>query len=718
MSFSLAERNYGGTKMSKTGSSKEAAGGRCDRGRSVSFEYVLEGENVGEREERIGELVGVMTLDEKIAQMSGSANLLELGIMLVRYNYKPFDSGENRRLGIPAIRFTDGPRGVALGHSTCFPVSMARGATWDEELEERVGDAIGVEARSQGANFFGGVCINVPRHPGWGRSQETFGDDPYHLGVMGVAMTRGLQRHLMACAKHYACNSIEEARFFVDVRIGERVLREVYLPHFKACVDAGVAAVMSAYNRVNGKYCGHNSHLLRDILKRDWGFQGLVMSDFFLGVRDAAEGANGGLDIEMPSARVFGRKLKKAVAQGLVGDDVIDEAAARVIRQKARFARTGEPERYRKEAVACKEHTGLALEVARKSMVLLKNEGRALPLHRESVRKVAVIGELAARPNIGDKGSSQVRPPYVVTALQGLRDRAGTVDIEYEGGKDTARAARLAREADASVVVVGTRWNDEGEAMPGPLKLGGDREDLDLPLEQESLIKAVASESDRCVVVLEAGSAVTMEAWKDDVEAILMAWFPGMEGGHAIADILFGDVNPSGKLPLTFPESTEQLPFFDRKARSIEYGYYHGYRLFDREGYEPAFAHGFGLSYTEYRYANLELGAVEVPKDGTIKASIDVTNAGDMAGEEVVQLYVGREGSGIDRPEKELKGFARVALEPGETKTVTFTVEARDLACYDEGSGSWVVEPGDYKVRVGPSSRSEDLEQAAGFHIA
>lgn len=703
--------------MNKKGSSKEAAGGSCDRGRSVSFEYVLEGESAEEREERIGELVGVMTLDEKIAQMSGSANLLELGIMLVRYNYKPFDSGENRRLGIPAIRFTDGPRGVALGHSTCFPVSMARGATWDEELEERVGDAIGVEARSQGANFFGGVCINVPRHPGWGRSQETFGDDPYHLGVMGVAMTRGLQRHLMACAKHYACNSIEEARFFVDVRIGERVLREVYLPHFKACVDAGVAAVMSAYNRVNGKYCGHNSHLLRDILKRDWGFQGLVMSDFFLGVRDAAEGANGGLDVEMPSARVFGRKLKKAVAQGLVGEDVIDEAAARVIRQKARFAHAGEPERYRKEAVACKEHTGLALEVARKSMVLLKNEGRALPLYRESVRKVAVIGELAARPNIGDKGSSQVRPPYVVTALQGLRDRAGSVEIEYEGGKDTARAARLAREADASVVVVGTRWNDEGEAMPGPLKLGGDREDLDLPLEQESLIKAVAAESDRCVVVLEAGSAVTMEAWKDDVEAILMAWFPGMEGGHAIADILFGDVNPSGKLPLTFPESTEQLPFFDRKARSIEYGYYHGYRLFDREGYEPAFAHGFGLSYTEYRYANLELGAAEVQKDGTIKAGIDVTNAGDMAGEEVVQLYVGRDGPGIDRPEKELKGFARVALEPGETKKVSFTVEARDLACYDEGSGSWVVEPGDYTVRVGPSSRSEDLEPAAGFHI-
>lgn len=684
----------------------------------MSFDYVLESGSEDEREARTGELVSAMTLDEKVAQMSGSANLLELGIMLVRYNYKPFDSGENRRLGIPPIRFTDGPRGVALGHSTCFPVSMARGATWDPELEERVGDVVGVEARSQGANFFGGVCINLPRHPGWGRSQETFGDDPYHLGVMGVAMTRGLQRHVMACAKHYACNSIEEARFFVDVRVGERVLREVYLPHFKACVDAGVAAIMSAYNKVNGRYCGQNDHLLRDILKRDWGFRGLVMSDFFLGVRDTIEGANGGLDIEMPSARVFGRKLKKAVLRGQVKEEVIDEAATRVIRQKARFAKVGEPEAYDRKKVAGREHADLALEVARKGIVLLKNEGGALPISREGIRKVAVIGELAARPNIGDKGSSQVRPPYVVTALQGIRDRAGSVAVEYEGGKDIARAARFAREANAAVVVVGTRWNDEGEAMPGPLKLGGDREDLRLPAEQEGLIRAVAGESDRCIVVIEAGSAVTMETWKDDVEAILMAWFPGMEGGHAIADILFGDVNPSGKLPLTFPKSTDQLPFFDRKARSIEYGYYHGYRLFDRDGLEAAFAHGFGLSYTEYSYGNLKLGATDIGKDGALEVGVEVTNAGGMAGEEIAQLYVGCEGSSVDRPLKELKGFARVRLEPGETKVVSFSVKAPDLAYYDEGSGSWVVEEGEYTVYVGPSSRSEDLALKERFKIA
>ena len=704
--------------MDGNGSSGSAAAGVSAPGRSVSFDYVLESDSEEEREARIRELVGVMTFEEKVAQMSGSANLLELGMMLVRYNYKPFDSGANRRLGIPPIRFTDGPRGVALNHSTCFPVSMARGATWDPELEERIGNAIGIEARSQGANFFGGVCINVPRHPGWGRSQETFGDDPHHLGAMGVAMTRGLQRHVMACAKHYACNSIEEARFFVDVRIGERVLREVYLPHFKACVDAGVAAVMSAYNKVNGRYCGQNDHLLRDILKRDWGFQGLVMSDFFLGVRDGVEGANGGLDIEMPSARVFGRKLKKAVRQGLVAEEVIDEAATRVIRQKARFARVGEPSAYDSKEVACASHVGLALEAARKGTVLLKNEACALPISREGTGKVVVIGELAARPNIGDKGSSQVRPPYVVTVLQGLRDRAGAVEIEYECGKDLVRALRLAREADAAVVVVGTRWNDEGEAMPGPVKLGGDREDLNLPPEQESLIRAVAGETGRCVVVVEAGSAVTMEAWRGDVEAILMAWFPGMEGGHAVADIIFGDVNPSGKLPLTFPKSTDQLPFFDRKARSIEYGYYHGYRLFDREGLEPAFAHGFGLSYTEYRYANLKVGARAVAKDGRLDVSAEVTNAGGMAGEEVAQLYVGCGSSSVDRPVKELKGFARVRLEPGETKALSFTVEARDLAYYDEGSGSWVVEEGDYTVWVGPSSRSEDLELAASFQIA
>ncbi|MEA3440713.1 MAG: glycoside hydrolase family 3 N-terminal domain-containing protein [Chloroflexota bacterium] len=233
------------------------------------------------------DILSQMTLDEKLAQMTGDSSILRDGWgMLTAYNFTPIPSGENQRLGVPALQFTDGPRGVALNHSTCFPVSIARGATWDIELEERIGDAIGMEARSLGANFYGGVCINLLRHPAWGRAQETFGEDPYHLGEMGAALVRGVQRHVMACAKHFACNSIENARFKVDVQVSERTLREVYLPHFKRCVAEGVASIMSAYNQVNGTYCGHNKHLLRDILKDEWGFAGFVMSDFIWGVRD------------------------------------------------------------------------------------------------------------------------------------------------------------------------------------------------------------------------------------------------------------------------------------------------------------------------------------------------------------------------------------------------------------------------------------------------
>jgi len=237
---------------------------------SAAWPYVLQSEGE-ERERRIAELVSRMTLEDKVAQMHGSAGIADLAVMVIRYNLYPSKSGANKRLGIPPIRFTDGPRGVALGRSTCFPVSMARAATWDLELEERIASAMGIEARAQGSNFFGGVCINLLRHPGWGRAQETFGEDPYLLGAMGAAMVRGLQQHLMACVKHFACNSVEESRFYVDVRLDERTLREVYLPHFKKCVDSGAAAVMSAYNRVNGEYCAHNAHLLRDILKGEWG---------------------------------------------------------------------------------------------------------------------------------------------------------------------------------------------------------------------------------------------------------------------------------------------------------------------------------------------------------------------------------------------------------------------------------------------------------------
>ncbi|MGQ9537777.1 MAG: glycoside hydrolase family 3 C-terminal domain-containing protein [Actinomycetota bacterium] len=690
---------------------------RASRDSLPTWESVLRAEGE-ERELLLGALVRGMSMRRKANQMAGRMRVWEMLVSIFRYNFRPFRAGEDRRLGIPPLRFTDGPRGVALDHSTCFPVSIARGATWDVALEERVAEAMAVEARSQGADFFGGVCINLLRHPGWGRAQETFGEDPYLLGEMGAAMVRGAQRHLMACVKHFACNSIEESRFYVDVRVDERTLREVYLPHFRRCVEEGTAAVMSAYNRVNGEYCAHNTHLLRDILKGEWGFQGLVMSDFLLGTRDTVKAALGGLDVEMPHAIFFGRRLVRAVRRGEVPESLVDEAVTRILRQKARFANAGTGD-YGPHRVACPEHVELALEVARKGIVLLKNAGGFLPLDHRKTRRLAVVGRMANLPNIGDRGSSRVRPPRVVTVLQGLRELVGEdVELLYRDGSDIRTAEEAARSADACVVVVGLSARDEGEAMPGPVKLGGDREDLSLRPRDVRLLETVASANPSCVVVLQGGSAVLTAGWREMVPAILMAWYPGMEGGRAVAEVIFGLVNPGGKLPVTFPESNDQLPPFDKKARSVEYGYYHGYRLFDKMGMRPAFPFGFGLSYTTYEYRDLRLGAAEIPADGELTVEAEVANTGQRAGEEVVQLYVGYPASAVDRPVKELKGFYRVRLEPGESKRVSFTLRAPDLAYFDVALGRWVVERTEYEVCVGPSSDPADLRLRARFRIA
>lgn len=684
----------------------------------VTFADVVTAAPGPESEEALRALVGRMSLKEKITEMAGNSGWAKLAVMAVRYGLWTFDAGGSRRLGIPRLRFTDGPRGVCLNHSTCFPVAIARGATWDPGLQEMIASAIGSEARAQGANFYGGICVNVLRHPGWGRAQETFGEDPFHLGEMGAASVRGAQRHLMACAKHFACNSIEESRFYVDVRVDDRTLREVYLPHFKKCVDAGVASIMSAYNRVNGEYCGHNRGLLTGILKDEWGFDGPVMSDFVWGIREGVAAAEAGMDVEMPRRWRFGAPFRRAVKKGRVPAGRIDDAVTRVLRQKARFANVGEAGGYDRELVASPEHVALALDAARASMVLLKNEGGVLPLERRSVKKLAVVGELAARVNIGDRGSSRVEPPYVVTTIQGIRDRAGGVRVVYDNGSDLEFTRRTLSDADAAVVVAGLTYKDEGEFLGKMYPAGGDRECLALPAAQVKLIELASQAVPRCVVVLQAGSAVTMQEWKDRVPGILMSWYAGMEGGHAIAEALFGDVNPGGKLPVTFPRSEGQLPPFDRRAKSADYGYYHGYRLFDREGMEPEFAFGFGLSYTSFSCSNLRLSADRVAPDGLLQATVEVTNTGDRAGDEVVQLYVGPSDSRIERPVRELKGFKRVSLAPGESATVSLELPVAELAFWDPERGAWEVEEGPYEARVGTSSRLSDLGWSATFKVA
>lgn len=696
-------------------------------------EYKFSNEGI---ESNARELLAQLTLDEKIGMMDGDlpfwGGMVEM--MGGGYADHPWNAGVISRLGIAGIRFSDGPRGIVMSGATTFPVSMARGAAWDPVLEERVGEVIGRELRAMGGTFFGGVCINLPRHPAWGRSQESYGEDPYLLGEMGAALTRGVQKHAMACVKHYALNSMENARFSVDVQIAPRALHEVYLAHFKRVVDEGVAAVMSAYNSVNGEWCGQNPELLTDILKKKWGFEGFVMTDFMFGMRDARKAALAGQDVEMPFQMHFHQHLKNLVEQGEVPLERVDDAVMRILRTQLRLVK---PVDYSPDLVGSPENRALAREAAQKSIVLLKNQGSLLPL--KDVRKIAVIGRLAATPNTGDDGSSDTRPEYVVTPLEGLQAALqGQAEVVYDDGSQPERAAALAKSADVVLVVAGCDHNDEGEFLdpatmqkltylyppPTPEEepvvqqfmqaatgsasdtflSGGDRDRLTLHPSDEALVQAVAAANAKTIVAVMGGSVIIMEAWRELVPAILMLWYPGMEGGHALADILLGRVNPSGKLTQVIPQRAEHLPFYDKNATSITYDLWHGYRKLERDGNAPAFPFGFGLSYTSYRYANLSLASDTLLTDGTLQAALEVTNTGQTAGEEVVQLYVSALGSSVERAPKELKAFMRIALQPGETKKVLFSVPVSRLAYYDEGLEDFVVEAIAYEVFVGTHS--------------
>jgi beta-glucosidase len=666
------------------------------------------------------------------------------------YADHPWVAGAVPRLGIPGVRFADGPRGVIMDGGTTFPVSMGRGATFDPELEERVGDVIGRELRAMGGNFFGGVCINLLRHPAWGRAQETYGEDPIHLGEFGAALVRGVQKHVMACAKHYALNSMENARFSVDVTIAPRPLHEIYLRHFKRAVEAGVASIMSAYNSVNGEWCGQNYILLTEILKQQWSFQGFVMTDFIFGMRDSKKAALAGQDIEMPFDMIHRQHLKGLVERGEVPVERIDDAALRVLRQQIRFAQGRDPREYSLDVVGREAHRKIAHEAAEKAIVLLKNEGALLPL--KGVKKLAVIGKLAAMPNTGDGGSSNTRPPYVITPLQGLQEAlAGQAEIIYDDGSEPSRAAQVASEADVVVIVVGYTHRDEGEYVspdsmaelsknfppPTPEEIpiaqaimekmsatntvanamppGGDRKLLTLHPNDEALIQAVAASSPRTVVAMMGGSAIITESWRGQVPAILMLWYPGMEGGHAFADILFGKVNPSGKLPCVFAARSEDLPYYDMNAKAITYDLWHGYRKLERDGAVPAFPFGFGLSYASFEFDHLRLSNASLSAGDTLTATLDVTNAGPVAGDTVVQVYVAVPNSRVERAPKELKTFRRVRLKPGETKTVQVDIPVKDLAYYDEQSG-WTVERTSYTLIVGQHSL-DDQALRAEFNI-
>lgn len=660
-------------------------------------------------EGRVDDLVSQMTLEEKVAQMAGDSGvLLPEGELL--WNVPGVE-----RLGVPPFRMSDGPRGVAnVEGATTFPVGMARGATWDPDLEERVGEAMGRELRAIGGNVLLAPTINVLRHPSWGRSQETYGEDVHHLSRMGVGFVRGVQQYVLANPKHYAVNSIEDTRFQVDVTVDERTLREIYLAQFRAAVlEGGAASIMSAYNSVNGQFCGENEQLLRQILKNQWGFDGFVLSDWVFGTHSTVASALNGLDLEMPVAQVYGDALLNAVRNGDVPESVIDDSVRRMVRKKLQH-HLDEPSDLDPSVLASPDHLALAREVAAQGSVLLKNDSNALPLSMSSVTRLAVVGRLADMPNTGDVGSSDTKPSFVVTPLQGIEEAVGDgvlVDSIITDAIGSTEADRIAM-ADAAIVVAGLTSEDEGEGLIA----AGDRVDLGLSTEQVALIEAVAAANARTIVVLEGGGAITMGDWLPEVEALLMVWYPGQMGGHAIADLLFGQVNPSGKLPISFPKSLDQLPPFDNVSLEVTYDYFHGYRYLDRNGATPEFPFGFGLSYATFAVENLRSARGQVRGNEVARFEVDVRNTGMVAGAEVVQLYVSYPGSTVERAERELKGFAKVMLEPGETQTVEIAVPVKSLAYYDVSRASWMLEGLTYEVHVGTSSR--DLPLSATLQVA
>ncbi|UCH92907.1 MAG: glycoside hydrolase family 3 C-terminal domain-containing protein [Candidatus Aminicenantes bacterium] len=797
-------------------------------------------------EERVEDLLARMTLEEKIEQLSG------LG----------FETKENKRLGIPVLKMADGPVGVRRGQATAFPAAVGIAATWNTKLAEQISTVIAKEAKSKGLNYLLGPCVNIQRHPLGGRNFESYGEDPYLASRMAVAFVKGIQsQNVLAAIKHFACNNQEWERFKLDVTLEERAFREIYLPAFKAAVkEADAWTVMAAYNKLWGDYCSENKHLLVDILKGEWGFRGFVVSDWGA-THSTVKAANYGLDLEMPSGKFFNEKLLEAVKKGEVSEAAIDDKIRRLMRVRFKAGLFDQQPMIDETVLHREEHKQLALEAAKQSIVLLKNERNVLPLDKNKIKSIALLGPNAAHARIGGGGSSQVTPFYAVSPLQGLEKAVGNnikikyalgiairgdvhplnpeymtpantsagknglwgeyfdnkelkgkpvftrldKEINFNWGYDLphealqknnnsrgfsirwtgkllppktgvyklgvahnhglrlylddqllidnwkknrvvfksasipltagqrcdlrieyfnaggisvvifgwslpdhdylAEAVELAKHSDAAVIVAGLHNRFESE--------GHDRRRLELP-NQDVLIQAVAEANPNTIVVLNTGSPVLMNPWIDKTAALVQAWYPGQEGGNAIADVLVGNTNPSGKLPFSLIRKYEDSPAFkDYRDKSLKSPYpegiFVGYRYLDKYHIEPLFPFGHGLSYSQFEYSNLRINpstGVGEGEDGFLfTVSVDIRNKGKRKGAEVVQVYLRDKECSVARPEKELKGFAKVFLQPGEKKTVTIKLNRDAFAFYEPGQDQWVVEPGEFEILVGSSSK-------------
>ncbi|MCU4163477.1 beta-glucosidase family protein [Carboxylicivirga caseinilyticus] len=696
-----------------------------------------------EMEKKIDEILNQLTLREKVDLCHAQSKFSTAGVA---------------RLGIPEIWMSDGPHGVRgeinwndWGYAgwtndsiTAFPALTALAASFNPELSYEYGFALGEEARYREKDILLGPGVNIYRTPYNGRNFEYMGEDPYLASIMVVPYIKGVQKNgVAACVKHYALNNQEHDRHVIDVKADDRTLHEIYLPAFKAAVQqGGVWSLMGAYNQYNGQFATHNKVLMNDILKGDWNFDGVVVSDWG-STHSTMEAALNGLDIEMGTftngltfsmnfpyhdynlANPFYEKIKS----GEIPESVVNDKARRILRL---MLRTNMNPNRPLGRMNNQEHSDVARKVATEGIVLLKNENNFFPLKETKGLTIAVIGENATKPMTIGGGSSELKAKYEISPLAGIQNRFADATILHAMGYSSGpsaygrviesplnqdslfqNAVETAAKADIVLFVGGLNKNFQQDCE------GGDRISYDLPFNQNKLLKAVLEVNSSVGVVLVSGNAVAMP-WLKDVNAVMQAWYLGSEAGNAIADVISGDVNPSGKLPFSFPINIndnaahsfgeESYPGVN-KTQEYKEGILVGYRWFDTKKIKPQFSFGFGLSYTTFAYSNMQTDKKAYGKDDEVKVSFTLTNTGNVAGAEIAQLYVSDPKSSVMRPVKELKGFDKVMLQPGESKEVSITVPVSSFAYYAVDSKSWVVEPGDFILQVNSSATDNQLKK-------
>ena len=685
-------------------------------------------------EKKIQALVSQMVLQEKVSLLHGNSKFYVSAI---------------KRLGIPEWALSDGPHGVRAeinrdnwayagwtnDSATCFPPGTALAASWNPGLAYERGLVLGEEARYRKKDILLGPGINIIRSPLCGRNFEYMSEDPFLVSKMSVAYIKALQsKDVAVSVKHWLANNQEEHRDSVDVAMSERALHEIYLPGFKASVmEGGAYTVMAAYNKFRGDWCSENEYLNRQILRKEFGFKGMLMTDWSA-AHTTVKAALTGLDLEMGTDKkdynewYFANPLVKAVEEGKVPLAIVDEKVANVLRVMFKTKMFDEEKR-EKGKMNTPEHQRAAYNSAAEAAVLLQNHGNLLPLHFDKLKSIAIIGDNATRKHCGGGLSSEIKALYEITPLQAMQQKFGaTVKINFAQGYEKQsvfqegnnsgqsgaakvdwklidEAVKLAKESEVAIIFGGLNHDFDTESS--------DKQSMDLPYGQEVLIREVAKANPNTVVVIIAGSPVKLTGIVYRVPAILWSWFGGMEAGNAVADLLSGKANPSGKLPFTLPVSLEQSPAHalgNFPGRDLKVNYEEdilvGYRWFDTKKIQPQFPFGYGLSYTDFSLSHFTTDKLSYGKNETIHAKFTIKNAGNQYGAEVAQLYVSDPVCSVLRPEKELKAFEKIFLKPGETTTVEMQVKVADLAFYDESKKGWNTEAGEYVLQIGNSSRN------------